>query len=85
MHLTMFYLPHCPHCRLALNCIDELKRENARYADVTIDLVDESKARSLADDYDYWYVPCFFLGREKLHEGHAEKGDVRAVLERALG
>ena len=82
--ITLFYLPSCPHCKLALKCLDELKKEDARYAAVEIELVDESREKARAASYDYWYVPCFFLGKEKLHEGHADKEDVRAVLERAL-
>jgi glutaredoxin len=84
MKLTMFYLPTCPHCRLAFRFLSELREEDPRYAGVEIDTVDESAQRALADSYDYFYVPCFYMGEEKLHEGHAEKDDVRRVLDRAL-
>lgn len=82
--LTYFYLPSCPHCRIAARCIDDLCKEDSRYKDVEIERIDESAQKALAAKYDYWYVPCFYLGQEKLHEGHAEKEDVKAVLERAL-
>lgn len=82
--LTYFYLPSCPHCRLANRCLEELCAEDSRYAGVEIQRVDESAEKALAAKYDYWFVPCFFMGEEKLHEGHAEKADVKAVLERAL-
>lgn len=84
MKLTLFYLPSCPHCKLAFRCLEELRGEDARYAAVEIETVDESVEKERAESRDYWYVPCFYLGDEKLHEGHAEKADVRAVLERAL-
>lgn len=83
--LTYFYLPHCPHCRLATKCLEELKREDAHYQTVDIEMVDESVEQARANSYDYWKVPCFFDGKTKLFEGHMEKDDVRGVLEKALG
>jgi len=82
--LTYFYLPNCPHCRLANRCLEELCAEDPRYGEVEIRRVDESAEKALAAKYDYWFVPCFYMGEEKLHEGHAEKEDVKAVLDRAL-
>jgi thioredoxin 1 len=84
MKLTMFYLPSCPHCRLAFKFIEELRQEDTKYADIEIERIDESEQTALADSYDYYYVPCFYLGRDKLHEGHAEKSDVRRVFDKAL-
>lgn len=84
MKLTLFYLPGCPHCKLALHLIDELKASDAKYAAIGVDMIDESREKALAESYDYWYVPCFFIGREKLHEGHAELEDVKTVFDRAL-
>jgi len=82
--LTYFYLPSCPHCRLAARCLEELCVEDPRYADVEIERVDESAEKARAAAYDYWYVPCFYMGEQKIHEGHAEKADIKAVLDRAL-
>jgi len=82
--LTYFYLPSCPHCRLASRSIEELCAEDSRYKDVEIERIDESAEKALAAKYDYWYVPCFYMGDQKIHEGHAEKADVKAVLDRAL-
>ncbi len=82
--LTYFYLPSCPHCRLAARCIEELCTEDERYKDVEIERVDESAEKARAAKYDYWYVPCFYMGEEKIHEGHVEKADVKKVLDRAL-
>ena len=84
MKLTMFYLPLCPHCLLASRLLEQLKAEEPRYADIQVEKIDESKERELAGSYDYWYVPCFYMGEQKIHEGHAEKADVKAVLDRAL-
>ena len=82
--LLYFYLPNCPHCKLAARCIQQLQQENPAYGAIPIRPVDESRERELAESYDYWYVPAFFLDGQKLHEGHAELADVRAVLDAAL-
>ena len=31
--------------------------------------IDERKDPETADKYDYYYVPCFFVGDEKIAEG----------------
>lgn len=84
MKLKLFYLPGCPHCKLAMQFIEQLRTENARFANIEIEMIDESREKALADRYDYWYVPCFYLGNSKLHEGHAEKEDIRKVFEKAI-
>ena len=83
MKLTYFYLPNCPHCRLANSLIEELQAAEPRYRDIEFVRVDESRDAALAASYDYWYVPCFFMDGKKLHEGHAEREDIRRVLEAA--
>jgi len=82
--LTMFVLENCPHCKLALKCQEELMAEHPEYRDIAIKLIDEKKQPEIADKYDYYYVPSYFMGDEKLFEGHAEKEDVEKVLKRAL-
>ncbi len=85
MKLKLFYLPGCPHCKLALRYIDQLRAENPHYSAIDIELIDEGRERVLARSHDYWYVPCFYLDKDKLHEGHAEKEDIRKVFERVIG
>lgn len=84
MKITMFYMPGCGHCDLAFRFLDELRESDPRYKDVEIEAIDETVHRALSDSYDYYYVPSFFLGREKLHEGHAEREDIRRVLDAAV-
>ena len=82
--LTMFIQKTCPHCLLAKKYIAQLYMEDPRYASLQIREIDEREQSALADSYDYWYVPSFFLGKAKLHEGHAEYADVKKVLDAAL-
>jgi len=83
--LTLFMLPNCPHCKLALKLQDELMAENPEYRDnIKINMINEAKESELANSYDYYYVPCYFYGKEKLSEGHVEKEDVEKVFKAVL-
>ncbi len=86
--ITMFMFDECPHCQLALRLLDELQQE-AKYKDLEITQINEREKPELADRYNYYYVPTFYVGDgsvddEKVHEGHAEREDVKRVLDRAL-
>ncbi len=82
--VTMFILENCPYCIRARKINEKLLKED-RFKDITIELVDERKEAALADSFDYYNVPCYYLGREKLHEGAADEADICSALERALG
>lgn len=82
--LTLFMLPRCPHCKLAIKFQEELMAEHPEYQNIKITMIDEAKEAALAEQYDYYYVPSYFVGKEKLFEGHAEKNDVEAVFKKVL-
>jgi len=81
--LTMFYFPECPYCRQAFRWHEEIFREHPEYRDVPLRLVDEHAETALAESYDYWYVPTYFLDGEKLGEGVKEKSVVETAFRRA--
>ncbi len=78
--LTLFIQPNCPFCKMALSYIDELKRDG-KYAHIGIEVVDELVEVERADSYDYYYVPTFYLGDKKLHEGGIYKKEVAALFD----
>jgi glutaredoxin len=82
--LTYFRLESCPYCRRAENYLDELMKENPEYKNIPIKPIDEDKQPEIANSFDYWYVPCFYAGSKKLHEGAATKEKIKAVLDAAL-
>jgi len=82
--LKLFILPNCPYCLEALDFINTLKSEEAKYKDIEINIIDEQKNAKLAAKYDYYYVPSFYLGQTKLHEGAATKDKVAAVFHKSL-
>ncbi len=84
MKLTLFYLKNCPFCKRALQYIDELKAEYPELAAIQIEQIEESEQPEVADSRDYYYVPTFYLGEEKLHEGGIYKEEVEALLRGVL-
>lgn len=81
--IRMFMFESCPHCQRALAWMEECKKENPQYAALPVEMIDEKKNPALANQYDYYYVPCYFVGDEKVHEGAASKEIIRKVLETA--
>ena len=82
--LTLFYLESCPYCKRARQYLEELRRENPSYAAIPLTMIEERQQRALADQYDYFYVPTFYIGDQKAAEGSIDKNGVRQVLDMAL-
>lgn len=82
--ILMFKMKGCPHCKLALRAQEELLEENPAWREIPLRMVDEREEKELADSYDYFYVPCYYVDGVKLHEGHAEKEDVERVFRAAM-
>lgn len=81
MELLLFILKTCPYCKEALKWMDELRSENPEYANINVKIIDEREEAELANSYDYYYVPTYFCGKVKLHEGAATKDKIRKVFE----
>ena len=82
--ITMFTMANCPYCRAAHKWMDELMAQYPEYNDLPIEIIDEVRQPDVAKRYDYYYVPTYYVGDSKLHEGVATKEKSHAVLERAL-
>lgn len=81
--VQLFYLKNCPFCQKALAQIAELKQQEA-YRDINIEMIEESEQPELADTYDYYYVPTFYIDGEKVHEGGIYKDETEELLKKAL-
>jgi len=79
--ITLFYLKDCPFCKKAFAYIDELKKQDA-YKNIEIKLIEESEQPELADSFDYYYVPTFFIEGEKVHEGGIFPDEVEAIFKK---
>ena len=82
--ILMMILSDCPYCHNADRMIAQLTAENPAYESLTIKRVDEAVETEFANSLDYYYVPTFYVGGEKLLEGVPTLAKVRAVLDRAL-
>lgn len=81
--LTMFHFEGCPYCAQAWKWVNELRKEEPSLSDVEIERIDEKKHPAIAECYDYYYVPTFYLEGKKLHEGAATKEKIERVLRAA--
>ena len=82
--IQLFYLEHCPHCVKARNDLKELLKDE-RFCGLDIEMIEESVQKDVADQYDYYYVPCFYVNGIKVKEGALLKKDVEEVLLMASG
>lgn len=82
--VTLFYLRNCPYCKRALQYIADARAAHPELAAVEIETVEESEQPEVADRYDYYYVPTFYVDGVKVHEGGISADEVEALLRRAL-
>ena len=82
--IKLFYQERCPFCIRAFKYINELKEENNEYNKIELEKIDELIHPDIADKFDYYYVPTFYLNGEKVHEGGIKKDEVKAILDKAL-
>lgn len=81
--ITVLITAWCPHCKKALNWIDEVKAENPKYKGLKVEIIDEEKMPETAKQYDYYYVPTYYIEKHKFFEGGTTKDIVRKVFEEA--
>ena len=82
--VLMFHFAGCPYCRAAENNIEALMREYPELQAVEIEKIDEHRHPEIADTYDYWYVPTFYVDGHKAHEGAIDRPTVESILRSAL-
>lgn len=80
----MFITSWCPYCKQALDWMKELKNENPKYRNIDIKIIDEERNPEIAKKYDYYYVPTYFVGETKIHEGVPSKEIIREVFEKSF-
>ncbi len=83
-NVKLFYLKNCPFCKKAMRYIEEAKASNPELAAIEIEMIEESEQPQVADKFDYYYVPTFYVDGEKVHEGGIFPDEVEAVLRKAL-
>ena len=48
--------------------------ENGAYRDIEIDRICEEENPDIVRSYDYFYVPCMYIGEEKVYEADPSQG-----------
>lgn len=82
--ITFFHLPYCPHCLRARQLMAQVYKAHPEYRAIPLREVNELKEAELADSYDYYLVPAFFVGNKKIHEGKVTYDQIKAVFDAAL-
>ena len=59
--VKLFYQERCPFCKKALRYIEELKAEYPEFQPIEIEMIEETQHPDIADQYDYYYVPTFYV------------------------
>lgn len=80
----MFVTSWCPYCKQAFSWMEELKKDNPKYSEIDIKIIDEEREPEIAKKYDYYYVPTYFINGVKIHEGVPSKEIIKTVYEKAL-
>lgn len=67
-----------------MECMKEITERCPELRAVEVEPIEEREHADIADRYDYHYVPAFYIGGRKVHEGAAGSDDVEKVLRMAL-
>ena len=82
--VKLFYLKNCPFCKKAVRYIEEARAAHPELAAVGIEMIEESEQPALADTFDYYYVPTFYVCDVKEHEAEIYHEEVLKILRSAL-
>lgn len=82
--ITMFETSWCPYCKQAHTLMKELMQENPKYKGLDIKVIDEELHPKISSQYNYYYVPTFYIEEEKAHEGVPNKDIIREIFEQAI-
>ena len=82
--VLMVHFLGCPFCRAAEGYLQELTQRYPELAAIPIERIDERIHPDIANQYDYWFVPTFYVDGAKAHEGACTRDAVEKVLRSAL-
>lgn len=78
--VIMFTMESCPYCVKAREWMKEVFAEHPEYKRIQLTIIDEVEEPQIADKFDYWYVPTFYVGEKKMHEGAASPQIIKRVF-----
>ena len=74
----------CPYCQSARKWMNDVLESDAKYAEIPLTIIDEVEEPEVAAKFDYYYVPTYYIGDKKVHEGAATFEIVKKVFDDAL-
>ncbi len=80
----MFTSSWCPYCQKANRYIKQLIEDHPEYQKIELAFIDENKEAKVAAQYDYYYVPTFYVDGVKVHEGPTTEKIVADIFAQAL-
>jgi glutaredoxin len=83
--IKFFMMPTCPHCKKAIAMMEEIFAAHPEYRKIPFKEIDEVREARYAKKFDYYKVPTFYVGDEKIHEGIPTKTAVMEVFVKAYG
>lgn len=82
--VLLFKLTHCPYCQKTFSDMEDLFAKHPEYKEVELEIIDENEQMEIANQYDYYYVPTFYVDGKKEAEGVLTKAENQAVFEKAI-
>ena len=73
--VKLFYQERCPFCK---------KAEYPEFQPIEIEMIEENQHPDIADQYDYYYVPTFYVDGVKVHEAGIFKNEMEALLRKVI-
>ena len=64
--------------------MDEVFKSDVKYTEIPLKIIDEVEEPDLANTFDYYFVPTYYIDDEKVHEGAATFEIVKKVFDDAL-
>ena len=81
--ILMFTMERCPYCKKARSFMEELLINIPNIKELDIEIIDEVEQPDIANQYDYYYVPTYYLDGEKFHEGVPSREMVADLFKKA--
>ncbi|MCB2292329.1 thioredoxin family protein [Clostridium algoriphilum] len=82
--VIMFVTEWCPYCKKALAFMENIKKQNPEYAGIEVKIIDEELQPDIAKQYNYYYVPTYYVDGVKVHEGVASKSIINLIFQKAF-
>lgn len=69
-NITLIHMQGCPYCANARKAMEEIKAAEPKYAQISMEEIDETKNPELTKPYagQYYYVPSMFVDGKKIYE-----------------